>query len=111
MERDDFRSLVESTRNKISTLNASQASLEKFKEELISKRNFLLQELSQIDQDIADVDNKLSQVPSGGPINLKKRSKSMPVKPTSFIRTSNRFLARPMMITEKSKKPMTFAGA
>ena len=63
-ERDSFRSLVDATRNQISVLSKSQEDLEKSKDELVTKRNLLLHELGKIDKDIADADDKLSQIPS-----------------------------------------------
>ena len=61
-ERDNFRGLVESTHNKIDTLNNSQASLENSREKLIARRNLLIQELSRIDHEIANVGNDLTQI-------------------------------------------------
>jgi chromosome segregation ATPase len=63
-ERDNFMSLVDTIRNQIGALNESRESPEESKDELTTKRNLLLQELNKVDQDIADVNDKLSQIPS-----------------------------------------------
>ena len=55
---------MDATRNQISVLSKSQEDLEKSKDELVTKRNLLLHELGKIDKDIADADDKLSQIPS-----------------------------------------------
>jgi chromosome segregation ATPase len=63
-KRDDVKGLVDSIRDKINSPNQSQADLEKTKGELTAKRDLLLQELNRVNQEIATVDNNLSQIPS-----------------------------------------------
>jgi len=62
-QRDDLKSLVETTRGKIVSLSQSKADIEQSKRDLEAKRVRLIKELEQVSQEIADVDNKLSQLP------------------------------------------------
>ena len=62
-QRDDLKSLVETTRGKIVSLSRSKADIEQSKRDLEAKQVHLIKELEQVSQEIADVDNKLSQLP------------------------------------------------
>jgi len=62
-QRDDLKNIVETTRGKIISLSQSRADMEQSKRDL-AKRACLIKELEQVNQEIADVDNKLSQLPT-----------------------------------------------
>ena len=59
-QRDDLKNLVETTRGKIASLTQSKADMEQSKRDLEVKWESLIKELEQVNQEIADVDNKLS---------------------------------------------------
>jgi len=55
---------VDSTRAKINSLTQYKAELEKTKSNLEAWHEILLKELKQVNQEIADVSNSLSEFPS-----------------------------------------------
>ena len=62
-QRDDLKSLVDATRGKIVSLTQSKVAMEQSKRDLEVKRDRLLKKLEHVNQEIADVDNRLSQLP------------------------------------------------
>ena len=62
-QRDDLKNLVDVIRGKIISLTQSKAATEQSKRDLEAKRDRLLKELEHVNQEIADVDNRLSQLP------------------------------------------------
>ena len=63
-QRDGLKNLVETTCRKIASLTQSKADMEQSKRYLEIKRGRLIKELEQVNQEIAIVDNRLSQLPS-----------------------------------------------
>ena len=63
-QRDDLKSLVDATRGKIVSLTQSKVAMEQSKRDLEVKWDRLLKELEHVNQEIADVDNRLSQLPT-----------------------------------------------
>jgi len=63
-QRDGLKNLVETTCRKIASLTQSKADMEQSKRYLEIKRGCLIKELEQVNQEIAIVDNRLSQLPS-----------------------------------------------
>ena len=61
-QRDNSKARAESTCAEIKFLNDAQATLQRKKAELESKRDHLLQELNRVSQEIDTVDNDLSQI-------------------------------------------------
>jgi len=55
---------VDTTRGKIASLTQSKASVEQSKRDLEAKRDRHIKELELVNQKIADVDNRLSQLPT-----------------------------------------------
>ena len=63
-QRDNSKARAESTCAEIKFLNDAQATLQRKKAELESKRDHLLQELTKVNQAIDIADQDLSQIPS-----------------------------------------------
>ena len=63
-QRDDLKSLVDATRGKIVSLTQSKVAMEQSKRDLEVKRDRPLKKLKHVNQEIADVDNRLSQLPT-----------------------------------------------
>ena len=63
-QRDDLKSLVDATRGKIVSLTQSKVAMEQSKRDLEVKWDRLLKELEHVNREIADVDNRLSQLPT-----------------------------------------------
>ena len=55
---------METTPGKIISLTQSKADMEHSKRDLEAKRECLIKELEQVNQEITDADNKLSQLPT-----------------------------------------------